>query len=352
MRELLIHILTSDPEIRVIGAVASGEGALKFLARKKPDVITMDINMHRMNGFEATRRIMESTPLPIIIVSASWEPKEVEKTFRAMEAGAVAALTKPVGIDHPDYEAAAKELRQTVKLMSEVKMVRRWARLRERDVPGTPPKVRLKNTPADVRLIAIGASTGGPPVLRAILSALPGDFSIPIVVVQHIAAGFLRGLVNWLGQAATLSIHIASNGEHILPGHVYFAPDGLQMGVSRSHRITLGRYASEDSPCPSVSYLFRSVASNYGRDTVGVLLSGMGRDGVEGLRLMYEGGAITIAQNEESSVIHGMPGEAIKLGVATYVLGPDGIAAMLGELARDISSPGSSGLHTIGHTIN
>ena len=333
VREFLVHILNSDPEIHVIGTANNGAEPLEVLTRKKPDVIIMDINMPKMNGFEATRRIMETHPVPIVIVSTSWDAKEVETMFRAMEAGAVAVLEKPRGIGHPDYEDMARELVQTVKLMSEVKVVRRWARPpRTEAVPATPQKVELKQTPADIKLVAIGASTGGPQILQTILSRLPKDFSAPVLIVQHIAAGFLEGLVEWFNQTTNLPIHIAIHGERILYGHAYLAPDDFHMGVERGGQIALSKDEPENGLRPSVSNLFRSVASVFGKKAVGVLLSGMGKDGAEELKLMKEKGIVTIVQDKESSIVHGMPGEAIRLDAATYVLPPDKIAATLGRL--------------------
>jgi len=334
-RELLIHILSSNPEIQVIGTANNGIEALDFLARKKPDLIIMDINMPKMDGFEATRRIMETNPVPIVIVSASWDTKEIETTFRAMEVGAVSVLEKPRGISHPDYENMAKELVQTVKVMSEVRVVRRWARLRETETtPATPRQVELKRTPTNIKLVAIGASTGGPQVLRTILSKLPEDFSVPVLIVQHIASGFLAGLVEWLAQTTSLSVHIAVHGERLLPGRAYFAPDDFQIKVERGGQIDLNKDEPERGLRPSISYLFRSVANIFGKNAVGVLLTGMGKDGTEELKLMKEKGAVTIAQDKETSVVYGMPGEAIKLDAATYVLPPDRIAATLGKLVN------------------
>ena len=342
VQELLVHILSSDPHIQVIGRANNGKKALDFLTGQKADVITMDIHMPEMDGLEATRHIMESEPVPIIVVSASWSPQEVETTFRIMEAGAVAMVEKPRGIGHPDYAMMSNKLIQTVKAMSEVKVVRRWNRPRhigatpQPEVQQTPSVVLTSKAPkpADIRLIAIGTSTGGPQVLQAILKALPKDIPVPVLIVQHIAAGFLHGLATWLGQTTGFPLRIAAQGEQLLSGHVYLAPDGFHMGATRTDRITLSTDAPESGLRPAVSYLFRSVAAAYGPSAVGVLLTGMGRDGAAELKLMKDKGAITIAQDKASSVVHGMPGEAINLGAATYVLPPDRIAAMLASLVQ------------------
>ena len=335
VREFLVHILGSDPDIQVIGTANDGEEALEAVRRTQPDVITMDIHMPKMNGLEATRRIMETYPTPIVIVSGSKNPQEVTTTFDAMEVGALAVLPRPAGIGHPDYEATARELVQTVKLMSEVKVVRRWPRGRREAAVPRPAETGLKRALAKVRVVAIGASTGGPPVLHTILAALPKDFPAPVLIVQHMAAGFIRGFADWLSQSSRLPVHLATHGEYILPGHIYLAPDECQMKVERGGRIVLTRDPPENGLRPSVSYLFRAVAEVYGGDAVAGLLTGMGRDGAEELKLLREKGAITFAQDKESSVVHGMPGEAIRLDAATLVLPPERITAVLVNLVNN-----------------
>jgi len=335
IRGYLEYILNSDPEIEIVGTAKDGTEAVEMVALKKPDVVTMDIHMPKMDGFEATRKIMETNPVPIVIVSASWNPDEVDKTFRTMEAGAVAALEKPRGIGHPESETSVKELIQTVKLMSEVKVVRRWATLRKMKLAPEPikeEKPEPKISDLDIKLVAIGASTGGPLVLQNILSRLPENFPVPVGIVQHIAPGFLPGLGDWLNKTTNFPVQIAAKGTHLLPGNAYLAPDGFQMGVDKTCRVVLGSKKPEHNLCPSVSYFFRSVANNLGGGSIVVLLTGMGKDGAEELKLLKEKGGLTIAQDKESSVVHGMPGEAIKLGAAKYILPPDKIAEKLKSL--------------------
>lgn len=334
VREFLIHVLSADPDIRVTGTAHDGEEALEAVRRHSPDVITMDIHMPKMGGLAATRRIMETNPTPIVIVSGSEDPREVATTFDAIEAGALAVLRRPTSVGHPDHEVTARELVQAVKLMSEVKVVRRWPRTRNTGPDPRPEKMGLVRAPAQVRIVAIGASTGGPPVLHTILAQLPADFPVPILVVQHMATGFIRGFVEWLAQSSALTMHVAAHGELMLPGHVYVAPDACQMKVERGGKIALTRDQPENGLRPSVAYLFRSVAEIYGCDAVAGLLTGMGCDGAEELRLLKEKGAVTFAQDKDSSVIHGMPGEAIKLDAAMLVLPPEKIAAVLTSLAN------------------
>jgi len=341
VREFLIHILSLDPDIRVAGTAHNGEEALEAVRRHRPDVITMDIHMPKMDGLETTRRIMETDPVPIVIVSGSDNTREVTTTFDAIEAGALAVLRRPAGIGHPDHEATARELVQTVKLMSEVKVVRRWLRMRRTAPTARPAEMGLAQEPAKVRIVAIGASTGGPAVLQTILAALPKDFPVPVLVVQHMAAGFMRGFVEWLAQSSRLPVHVAAHGEPALPGHVYLAPDEFQMKVTRGGKIALARDEPENGLRPSVSCLLRSVAEVYGSDAVAGLLTGMGRDGAEELRRLKEMGAVTFVQDKDSSVVHGMPGEAIKLDAAMLVLPPEKIAAVLANLANHRNKNGA-----------
>jgi two-component system chemotaxis response regulator CheB len=333
VREFLIHILNSAPEIQVIDTAINGKKAIEAVQNRRPDIITMDIHMPEMDGFEATRRIMETQPIPIIIVSGSSSADEVAKSFQAVEAGALAVIARPKGIGHPDYEATAKELIQTVKLMSEVKVVRRWPRSKKEIHPLTPRVEISKALPA-IQVVAIGASTGGPIALQTILSGLPKDFPIPVLIVQHISAGFVEGFAHWLGQSSRLPVHLASEGEYLLPGHIYVAPEGFHMMVNARNHIALSRAGPKDGLRPSVSYLFNSVAQVFRQNAIGILLTGMGKDGAQELKLLRENGAITIAQDEASSVVHGMPGEAIRLSAATYVLSPERIAALLVNLVK------------------
>ncbi|OPY89597.1 MAG: Chemotaxis response regulator protein-glutamate methylesterase of group 3 operon [Syntrophus sp. PtaU1.Bin208] len=334
VRDLLISILESDPQIRVVGAVESGEEALREVGRLHPDLITMDVILPGMDGLEATRRIMEEFPTPILIVSAAWVSTEVEKTFRALEAGALAVLEKPSAASSDD-DVRTRELIRAVKVMSEVKVVRRWSRnTRIEGVISPPDDLDIGKVPQQrFDVVAIGASTGGPTVLKTILSGLSENFTLPILIVQHMTQGFIGGFVDWLSRAAHYPVSVAVQGQEICPGHAYVAPDGLQMGINSFGKIVLTRGEPDHGLRPSVSHLFRSVIQAYEKTAVGVLLTGMGRDGAYELKVMKDRGMMTIAQSKESSVVFGMPGEAIGMNAASYILPPERIAQMLIKLS-------------------
>jgi two-component system chemotaxis response regulator CheB len=332
-QEYLKYILDSEPELEVIGVVADGMAALNFVRGQKPDVILMDINMPKMNGIEATRKIMETEPVPIVIVSGTHNLKETTMAFEAMQAGAVAIVEKPKGLGHSDYQTVAKQLSRTVKLMSEVKVVRRRASQPIKTVSAAPP-IELPTLTTPVKLVAIGASAGGSVALEIVLAGLSKDLAAPVLVVQHITPGFLDGLVAGLSRASQLPIQVGKQGEVLQAGRIFFAPDDAHMGLDSLRRIVLSKDPPENGCRPAVSYLFRSVAALARENAVGVLLTGMGKDGAAELKLMRDRGLITIAQDAATSLVHGMPGEAIKLGGAQHVLPIGQIAAMLNKLVN------------------
>lgn len=336
VRMLLVHLLESDPNIQVVGQVADGQAAVQFVQATPPDAVLMDIHMPRMNGFEATRRIMETQPVPIIVCSATANTRDVVVTFQAMEAGAIACIEKPLGSGWGDDKAKAAHLVETVRLMSEVQVFRRTAPAAShasRPAPSLPPRVA-----APIKIVGIGASTGGPTVLQTILAGLPAGFAAPILVVQHLTPGFLTGMVAWLTATTRLVVEVAVDGVFPVAGRVYLAPDDFHMGISANGAIALSRSEPENHLRPAVSFLFRSLARVYGPKVIGVLLTGMGRDGADELRAMKSVGATTIAQDQASSVVHGMPGVAIALGAASMVLPGDQIAdALLALVGQDLA---------------
>ena len=340
VRQYLEHVIDSDPRLEVVGTAKDGEEGVKLVKLKHPDIVTMDIYMPKMNGYEATRKIMEECPIPVIIVTSNWHPDDVKKSFRAIESGALVVLEKPHGPGHPKSEALEAKLVQTLKTMAEVRVVRRSPKQKkQRGVPEVLPAAGPAVARQRVDVVAIGASTGGPPVLKDILSGLKQGFPAPILIVQHISRGFIEGMVEWLNKECELSVQIASDQEHIREGIVYFAPDGCHMGVTGAGRIVLRDGPVENNVQPSVSHLFRFVADAYGETGAGILLTGMGKDGALELARMKEKGAITIVQNKESCVVYGMPGEGVKLSGAKYVLSPEGITAFLNSINNPKGNP-------------
>ena len=345
-REFLSHLLGSDPQIEIAGAVRDGAAAFEAVPALHPDVITMDVNMPGMNGYDVTRKIMESHPTPIIVVSGTEDAGDVEMSFRALESGALAVYPKPRGGMTPEAVSQSQELIMLVKLMAEVKVVRRWSRrgppaaapdsFAAAGTAASPPQSRQasRSTRAGFNAVFIGASTGGPLPIRTILSALPPDFPSAVLIVQHIAAGFASGFAEWLAGASRLAVHIAVDGEIVAPGNVYVAPDRAHMAVRDGPRIRLDQDQPENGLRPSVSHLFRSAAIVYGRRAIGVLLSGMGRDGAEELKELRDIGAVTFAQDRESCVVFGMPGEAVRLGGASYTMPPEAISAAIVSLVE------------------
>ncbi len=328
-RELLVKILSTDPEIEVIACVSNGRQAVEFSRQQRPDLITMDICMPEMDGFAATRTIMEEAPVPIIMVTSRSDLCELGISFDALEAGALLVLQKPWGVGHPEHEKTAGELVRLVKLMSEIKVVRRRQHKKPEDV-GEIPLTNIN----EIRVVAIGASTGGPPVIQKILAGLPSDLTVPVLVVQHMARGFTEGFVDWLAQTSVLPVSVACDGMVIRSGFVYVAPDGYQMKVDANGCLQCKDDNSVYGLKPSVSYLFNSLAEFYGKSVLGVLLTGMGKDGAAELALLRKKGALTIAQDSASSVVFGMPGEAVRLNGASYVLPPEKIIALLRQLGK------------------
>jgi two-component system chemotaxis response regulator CheB len=337
-RALLVEILRGDPDIQVVGEAKDGAEGVELTGRLRPDLVTMDVRMPRLDGFAATKEIMIASPTPIVIVTASFEAREVELAMQSLRAGALAVLRKPPGPESPAFEEAARQLVATVKTMAEVKTVRH-----RRPSPGrtnddarrTKEAARPSVVPGPSsfsKVVAVATSTGGPAALQRVLSRLPGDFPAPVLVVQHNAPGFMAGLVSWLDGSCDLSVKVAEQGEPLRPHTVYLAPDDRHLGVSAPARVMLSAAAPVGGFRPSGTFLFESAARAYGPSVVAVILTGMGDDGVEGLRAVRRAGGRVIAQDQDSSVVWGMPGAAAAAGLADSVLPPDAIAARLMEL--------------------
>jgi two-component system chemotaxis response regulator CheB len=339
-RALLVEILRGDPEIEVVGEAKDGLEAVEQTIKLRPDLVTMDVRMPRLDGFAATKEIMIVAPTPIVIVTASLEPREVEVAMQSLRTGALAALRKPPGPRSAGFEEAARRLVTTVKAMAHVKVVRHWRPLggAADQVPATKEQRRApapgpaSSLPRPFRqVVALAASTGGPAALHRLLSQLPGDFAAPVLVVQHNSQGFMNGLVSWLNGSCDLSVKIAEQGEALQPHTVYVAPDDRHLGVSAQAVVTLSAAPPVGQFRPSGTFLFESAARAFGPSLVAVILTGMGDDGVEGLRAVRQAGGRVIAQDQASSVVWGMPGAAVAAGLADEVLPLDMIPARLVE---------------------
>ncbi len=328
VRELLVRILQSDPDLRVVGMARDGQEAVSLAGQLRPDVITMDIRMPRMDGFQATKRIMQHYPTPIVVVSASVDAEDLKITFNAIRAGALTVVEKPSGPAGPAFEAMRDQLVTTVKLMSEVHVVRRWGTEMLRTAP-VPPRPAT----GDVRtsVVAIAASTGGPGAVYQVLREL-NDCPVPILLVQHITRGFGQGMVDWLKGATRLRVETAQQGEVLKAGRVLVAPDDRHLQVRSDGRVNLVPRADDKELCPSADRLFASVAEAFGRRAIGVIMTGMGRDGVKGLEQLKVAGGRVLAQDEKSCVVFGMPKEAIAAGVVNRVVPLDQIAAAILEM--------------------
>ena len=335
VRLLLKALLESDPDIEVIGVAANGAEGVSMALALKPDLITMDIRMPIMDGFEATRRIMEEHATPIVVVSSSVDDADLMITFNAIQAGALDVIEKPRGLAHHNADEIRDRLIRTVKLMAEVKVIHHYR----------PPSPRSDALPTRVAsspsfalrqalIVAIGASTGGPAALNTLFKGLPGNFPLPILVVQHMTAGFTAGLVAWLRVESRLPIKLAEHGERVSPGTIYFAPDSRHLEVASLGVLGLSQAPPVSHLRPSATVLFRSVAHCYGPAAIGVLLTGMGDDGAIGLQALHDGGSATIAQDELTSVVYGMPKAAVDLGAAGQILAIGDIAPAILALAQ------------------
>ncbi|MGE6760286.1 chemotaxis-specific protein-glutamate methyltransferase CheB [Corallococcus interemptor] len=325
-RRLLVEILRTDPGLTVVGEARDGLEAVELCQRLQPNLVTMDIQMPRMDGLDATRRIMTEVPTPVVVVSTLVE-RDIQTSMAALRAGALAVLQKPVGPESPDFEADSRRLRDTLKAMAQVKVVRRWP---DRSTTPTPPQ-ETTPTPSTrpPAVLAMAASTGGPAALYRILSDL-GERDTPpppILLVQHIALGFGSGLATWLGTATKLRVKVAEDGEPLMPGTVYLAPDDKHLGVTMDHRAQVSGAAPIQGFRPSANWLFRAVARAYGQTALAVVLTGMGQDGLDGIRDLHQAGGRVIAQDEATSVVYGMPAVVVGANLAHEVL-------PLGQIAR------------------
>jgi two-component system chemotaxis response regulator CheB len=333
-RELLGQIVNSAPDMRAVALAKDGLEAVQMTHELHPDIILMDVIMPRMNGLEATREIMHAVPTPIVLVSASLETHETGIAFRAMSLGALAVHRKPNGPMHTDYVLEATGLLNKLRLMADVQVIRH----RKNDVRMAPVSSPLREDwpgiLAPPEIIAIVASTGGPAALVTIIHQLPPDFAIPIVILQHISADFVDSLRSWIARMTTLPVALAQSGARPIPGSIYLAPGGKHLRLTRSHRFELDENPGTAYHIPSGDILLESVGQSYGKRAIGVVLTGIGEDGARGLRTMCDMGALTIAQDEATSAVYGMPKAAHALGAVRQILPLPEIAPTLIRLSE------------------
>lgn len=331
-RDLLRTFLESDEEIEIVGEARNGHEAVELARALKPDVITMDLEMPVMSGMQAIEEIMSSKAAPILVVSSV---ADARNAYEAVARGALEVIGKP------EYDAsAAAEFVARVKMLAKVPVI---THLRSRSA-GRPPAASSAAAepcplppPADAsrggtaRVFAIASSTGGPQALALILAQLPAGFPCPVLISQHISDGFAAGMAAWLGGLCKLPVRLGSEGELIAPGVVYLSPSETHLTVTPSRRLALRERQPGEVYRPSCNALLESVAEVFGRQAVGIILTGMGSDGARGIEAIRRAGGATLAQDEASSVIFGMNKVAVDGGHVQQVLPASGMA---GEMCR------------------
>ncbi|HSP31212.1 MAG TPA: chemotaxis-specific protein-glutamate methyltransferase CheB [Halomonas sp.] len=320
-RDMLRDILSRDGDIDIVGEATNGREAVELAKRLTPQLITMDLNMPVMDGMSAIEEIMHTKGIPILVIS---DRSDAQTAYQALDVGALEVMPKP-SLDNAD----AERLLERVRLLAGVAVI---TRLRRRSTALSPltaiptPPTTSRGVPRDFQhVVAIACSTGGPQALVRLLRALPATFSSPIVIAQHISHGFIDGMAQWLASLCAMPVAVGREGEQLRPGHIYLSPSESNLCVTPRHRFQLQPSPDHSLYHPSCDALLRSVADVYGADAIGVILTGMGRDGVNGMRAIYQAGGITFAQDEASSVIYGMNQEAVKAGVIQHELPLDSL---------------------------
>jgi len=344
VRRRLVEVLSSDPAIEVVGEAENGQQAIEMCRALRPDVITLDMHLPVLDGVSATEHIMGHFPTPILIVSSSTNRGDLFKTYDALAAGAVDVLEKPTGEE--DDGAWERKFLAAVKLVSRIRVITHVrarlgsvgrAALPHLDNAAFPPQ---KTSGQACSVIAIGASTGGPAALVNVLGDMPNNLQATVFVVLHIDEPFSSAFAEWLGSQTSHSVVYAVGGEPLISptkGRVFMAPPGRHL-IARAGRLLLNSEPERHSCRPSVDVLFESLALECPSQTVACLLTGMGRDGASGLLALRRAGAQTIAQDEASSVIYGMPREAALLGAAQSILPLSEIGTTITRLATKVSS--------------
>lgn len=333
-RQLIIEALKKDPDLEVVGTAENGQQAIDKTMALRPGVVTMDVDMPVMDGLEAVERIMGEVPTPILVLTGDPRSQSPALTHRALAVGALALQVKPALDAGPEAWNLARE----VKLLSTVKVIRH---LRGTPRNAGPLTARAVPTPFEsaafsnstLGLVAIASSTGGPQVVHKLLSELPADFPAPIALVQHINAAFAESLAGWLAASSKLKIKVAKDGDALMPGMVLIAPPDRHMVVLQRGRITLKEGAPVDGHIPSATLLLESAAKTYGRRAAGVILTGMGTDGADGLLAIKQSGGVTLAQSQESCVVFGMPGAAIARQAVDHIVHGDALSQALLKVA-------------------
>lgn len=320
MRTTLERLLGLDSRIDVIGSARDGIEAVELAKSLRPDLVTMDVMMPRLDGVEATARIMTECPARILMVSAYADDRQIDLSFRAIAAGALEVVAKPQTANASDLRQWAQYVCDTIVLMAEVPIITRSR--------------RAKTTLSDPRVDVVGivASTGGPLALAKLLASLPRELPVPMLIAQHIAEGFTDGMVRWLAKTTKLVVEAASDGAPARPGHVYFAPDGHDLEITGQGIVRTP--AASERYAPSGDLLLASLAKHYRNRALGIVLTGMGEDGAVGLRALRDAGGITLAQSQESCVVFGMPQAAVAKGATTDLRSIEGIVAGILEYAK------------------
>ncbi len=330
-RTLLLKIFEKDERFIVIGVASDGAEAIEKALRLKPDIITMDVLMPTMNGIEATSKILSNMDTRVVILSSLVDDPETNVAFEGLRAGALDVIPKPYHTSRAKFRQFELDFLNHLYALSKLPIHKPVMERATQRAHTHVSVLAAEHKPANI--IAIGASTGGPNVLHQIFTALSPDIAVPIVVAQHIGQGFVAQLVKWLSHSLHFEIRVPKDGEKLRDGTIYISPDNKHLTVDGpvAHLI-------DEPPMngykPSVDKLFYSVAKTYGEEAVGVLLTGMGNDGAKGLRYMFERGAYTIAQDEATSVVFGMPKAAIEANAAMWVLSVHDIPYMLERICR------------------
>lgn len=329
-RFVIRNVLERDEELKIVGEARNGAEALELVAHFKPDILTIDVSQPDMEGLDATKKIMQENPVPIIAVT-SHQNNGVQKAIQIIQAGALTVVEKPDQFMPNEPDAVGKNLIDSIKSLSEVKVVRRW---NDEKLKKAARKVVSNSVNSATEIIGIATSTGGPNALAKLLNQLPAGFDIPILVVQHIMRGFTGNFVTWLANVSERHVKLAEQYELILKDHIYIAPDDSHLSVNRFNRLVLTKEAPVKGHRPSADYLFFSIARNYKNRGMGIILTGMGDDGAEGMKAIKDAGGLTIAQNRDSSVIFGMPNEAINLNAVDKVVSIDNIGEAILSLTN------------------